>query len=178
MTTDPNQVSATEFGLVRLFSTELDPPDAAAITAQNVNRLLGDDISLDPAKVEVINSMVLEGLGLRNYLVRGYGVAAVDLEGKAAALDALNGLIILIPTSAFMGVDQTLDPNPAIRFIGVFREEAAQPPAPMPQSQAATGTLPPPNSNAHNPSIEQRRSWIGALGALLVAAALVLFFAL
>lgn len=178
MTTDPNHVTATEFGVVRLFSTELDPPDAAAITAQNVHRLLGDDITLDPAKVEVINSMVLEGLGLRNYLVRGYGVAEADLAGKAAAIDALTGMIVLIPSSAFLGIEQTLDPNPAIRFIGVFREEAAQPPAPMSQSTSATGTLPSPKESAHIPSPAHRRSWIGALGALLIAAALVLFFVL
>ena len=178
MTADPNFVTATEFGLVRLLSTELDPPDAAAITAQNVHRLLGDDITLDPAKVEVINSLVLEGLGLRNYLIQGYGVAEADLEGKAAALDALNGLIILIPSSAFMGVEQALDPNPAIRFIGVFHEEAAQPPDAMPPTASATGALAPPSSKLQMSQPARGRSWIGALGALLIAAALVLFFVL
>ncbi|MGI9395165.1 MAG: hypothetical protein ACR2OY_11010 [Boseongicola sp.] len=178
MISDPNHVSASEFGIVRLFSTELDPSDAAAITAQNVHRLLGKDIDLDPAKVEVINSMVLDGLGLRNYLVQGYGIAEADLIGKAAALDALNGLIILIPTSAFRGLEQTLDPNPAIRFIGVFREEAAKPPAPMAQSESATGILPSPATNTQMQLIAHGRSWIGALGALLIAAALVLFFVL
>ncbi|MGI9389201.1 MAG: hypothetical protein ACR2O1_04010 [Boseongicola sp.] len=178
MNSDPNYVSATEFGIVRLFSTELEPPVAAAITAQNVYRLLGEDISLDTTKVEVINSMVLDGLGLRNYLVQGYGIAEADLVGKAAALDALTGLIILIPTSAFQGLEQTLDPNPAMRFIGVFREEAAKAPAPMAQSEAATGFSPSPTTNTQMQLIAHKRSWIGALGALLVAAALVLFFVL
>ncbi len=178
MTADPSHILATEYGLVRLFSTELDPPDAAAINAQNVHRLLGDDIRLDPAKVEVINSLVLEGLGLRNYLIRGYGVVEADLDGKAAALDALYGLIILIPSSAFMGVEQTLDPNPALRFIGVFHEEASSPPEQMPPTASAAGTLPSPKSDMRIPSPAHGRSWIGALGALLIAAALVLFFVL
>ena len=178
MTEDPNHVPATEFGLVRLFATELDPPDAAVITAQNIHRLLGEDIKLDAAKVEVINSLVLEGLGLRNYLIQGYGVAEADLAGKAAALDALNGLIILIPSSAFMGLEQSLDPNPAIRFIGVFREEAARPPEQMPQSASSVGTLSTPKGSAQMSSHDRSRSWVGALGALLIATALVLFFVL
>ncbi len=178
MTDDPNHVAATEFGRVRLFSTELDPPDAAAINAQNFHRLLGKEVTLDPAKVEVINSLVLEGLGLRSYLTRGYGVAEADLAGKAAALDALTGLIILIPSSAFMGVEQSLDPNPAIRFIGVFHEERARPPEAMPPTASATGTLSSAGSKSQMPHPERGRSWIGALGALLIAAALVLFFVL
>jgi len=178
MTADPNHVSATEFGHVRLFATELDPTEAAAINAQNVHRLLGEKIVLDAAKVEVINSLVLEGLGLRNYLIQGYGIAETDLAGKAAALDAMKGLIILIPSSAFMGLEQALDPNPAIRFIGIFREEAARPPEQMPQTASSAGTLVPPKSSAQLHSSDRGRSWVGALGALLIAAALVLFFVL
>ena len=174
---DPNTVKATEFGKVRLFSTELDPEDASAITAQNIHRLLGQDIDLDPNKVEVIASKALDAIGLRTYLTSGYGIAAKDLQGKAAALDALTGLIVLIPTSAFKGQDVTLDPNPALRFIGLFSEETAAPPSMMPTSKSAEGTLPPPDTTPP-PVSNHRRSWIGALGALIIAAILVLTLAL
>ncbi len=174
---DPNHVAATEFGKVRLFSTELDPEDAANITAQNVQRLLGDNITLDSAKVEVFPSRAIESIGLRQYMMSGYGIAASNLAGKGAALDALKGLIVLIPSSAFKGLEQTLDPNPALRFIGVFTEEAAAAPAPMSPHKSAQGDLPPAKGHAR-PIPNTGRSWIGALGALIIAAMIVLFFVL
>ena len=172
---DPAHVKTTEFGKVRLFSTELDPEDASNITAQNVHRLLGEDLDLDSNKIEVTASKALESIGLRQYLHSGYGIAEEDLQGKAAALDALTGLIILIPTSAFKGKEQSLDPNPALRFIGVFDEEAAAPPAPTLKTASAEGVLSPAGSRAR-PVRSAGRSWIGALGALIIAAALVLYF--
>ena len=174
---DPTQVKATEYGKVRLFSTELDPEDASNITAQNVHRLLGENLDLDPKKIEVTASKAIESIGLRQYLHSGYGIAEKDLQGKAAALDALTGLIILIPTSAFKGIEQTLDPNPALRFIGVFDEEAAAPPAPTMKTASAEGDLPPPKGHSR-PIPSAGRSWIGAIGALIIAAALALYFVL
>ena len=174
---DPNHVVATEFGKVRLFSTELDPEDAANISAKNVQRLLGEGVDLDATRVEVIASKSIEAIGLRQYLVSGYGIAGEDLKGKGAALDALTGLIVLIPSSAFKGKEQTLDPNPALRFIGVFTEENAEPPAPMMSRKGAEGDLTPGPSHAR-PIPNAGRSWIGALGALIIAAAIVLFFVL
>lgn len=174
---DPNHVAATEFGKVRLFSTELDPEDASNITAQNVHRLLGTNINLDPDKVEVISSSAVESIGLRQYLMSGYGIAKADLAGKGAALDALKGLIVLIPTSAFKGLEQSLNASPALRFIGVFAEEAAAPATPMTSRKSAEGDLPPGKGHAR-PIPLAGRSWIGALGALIIAAALVLYFVL
>ena len=87
------------------------------------------------------------------------------------------GLIILIPTSAFKGKEQTLDPNPALRFIGVFDEEAAAPPAPTMKTASAEGDLPPPKGHSR-PIPSAGRSWIGAIGALIIAAALALYFVL
>ena len=174
---DPNHVAATEFGKVRLFSTELDPEDASNITAKNVQRLLGKNVDLDTSKVEVIPSRAIEAIGLKQYLISGYGIASSDLDGKAAALDALKGLIILIPTSAFKGQEQTLDPNPALRFIGVFNEDAAAAPHSMAPRKGADGDLTPGPSHAR-PIPSSGRSWIGALGALIIAATLVLYFVL
>lgn len=172
---DPFQVASSETGTVRVFTTELDPEGAAAITAGNVHKLLGSGIDLDPAKVEVFPAKVIQALGLSAYLLEGYGIAEGDLRGKRSALDALTDLIVLIPSSAFKGKAQTLDPNPALRFIGAFSEPAKAPPAPMPRTEAATGTLtsPAPPDTAH---LRQRKgSWIIALGALIIAATLVLF---
>lgn len=172
---DHFQVPSSERGVVRVFVTDLEPEGAAAITASNVHKLLGKDIALDPSKVEVFPAKVIQALGLAAYLYEGYGIAEEDLRGKRSALDALTDLIVLIPSSAFQNQAQTLDPNPALRFIGAFSEPAKAPPAPMARSEAAEGTLTPPR-HVDNAQLRQRKgSWIIALGALIIAAALVLF---
>ena len=176
MTDDAYQVRASELGVVRVFTTNLDPEGAAAISAGNVHKLLGKDIALDPDKVEVFPAKVIQALGLSAYLAEGYGIAAEDLSGKRSALDALTDLIILIPSSAFLGKTQVLDPNPALRFIGVFSEPARAPPAQMSKPASADGQITPPGGSIDPTARRQGRgSWIIALGALIIAATLVLF---
>ena len=176
MTDDPYTVSATEHGSLRIFSTDLDPEGSAAITAANVHKLLGPDVTLNPKKVEVFPAKVIASLGLSKYLADGYGIDPSDLKGKRAALDALTDLIVLIPSSAFGGTAQVLDPNAALRFIGMFSEPARQPPRPMAKSDSAEGQFTPPDVKNDTAKLRQRKgSWIIALGALIIAATLVLF---
>lgn len=176
MSDDDYFVPASELGAVRVFATDLDPEGAAAITPSNVHKLLGDDIELDPSKVEVFPGKVIQALGLSAYLSEGYGIAPQDLKGKRSALDALTDLIVVIPSSAFKGQAQTLNPNPALRFIGLFREPAKAPPVSMAQTDRAKGPLTPPDMAVDPAKLRQRNgSWIIALGALIIAATLVLF---
>lgn len=173
---DPHHIPAGEHGVVRVFTTDLEPEGDAAITAKNVHKVLGEGITLDAARVEVFPSKVIEGLGLSAYLREGYGVPEADLAGKAAALDAMSGLIILIPSSAFGGREQVLDPNPGLRFIGAFAEPRPAPPVQMAASASATGHISPRGTFVTDAGLRQRKgSWIIALGALIIAAALVLF---
>lgn len=173
---DPHHISADERGVVRVFTTDLEPEGDAAITAKNVHKVLGEGITLDASKVEVFPSKVIEGLGLSAYLREGYGIPEADLAGKAAALDALSGLIILVPSFAFGGREQVLDPNPGLRFIGAFSEPRSAPPVQMAPSASADGPLSPKEASAPRAGTGQRKgSWIIALGALIIAAALVLF---
>lgn len=173
---DHYHVSANETGTVRVFMTELDPEGAAAITAGNVHKLLGKGVTLDAAKVEVFPAKVIQSMGLSAYLKDGYGIAEADLKGKRAALDALTGLIVLIPSFAFQSQAQTLDPNPALRFIGTFHETAKAPPKQMAKTDASEGTPKPPVSQIDANELRQKKgSWIIALGALIIAATLVLF---
>ena len=92
MTDDVYQVAASEMDTVRVFATDLDPEGASAITASNVHKLLGDNITLDAAKVEVFPAKVIQALGLSAYLYEGYGIAEDDLKGKRSALDALTDI--------------------------------------------------------------------------------------
>ncbi|NND43329.1 MAG: hypothetical protein HKO04_14770 [Silicimonas sp.] len=172
---DPLEVRAGEHGIVRVFTTDLDPEGDAAITAQNVAKLLGEDISLDPKKVEVFPARMIESLGLSAYLREGYGIPEDGMAGKAAVLEALSGLVILIPSSAFQGKAATLDPNPGLRFIAAFSEEPSAPPERMAPRAASDGTVAPPDASVRDRSDRGRmKSWVIALASLLAAAALVL----
>ncbi len=172
--TDPFEVKATEFGVVRIFSTDLEPQGNAAITAQNVQKLLGEGIDLDPSKVEVFPSQMIEPIGLSSYLSEGHGISEEDLAGTAAALDALAGLIILVRSSAFKGQAATLDPTPGIRFVGAFREPETEPPQSMTEVTSTKGVLSPKGS-APDTFVRHGRGWVLALCALLAAAGLVLY---
>ena len=175
---DPLTVTEHEFGTVRVFTTALDADDASNITAKNVHKLLGD-IDLRPEKVEVVPTRALEGLGLTGYLREGYGVASRDLAGRAAQLDSVAGLVVLIPASAFKGEAQVIDPHPSMRFLGLFHEDKATPPRPMSPSEGAQGTLEQPKEKpVMSTDTGRQRSWLIALGALLIAAALVIFVVL
>lgn len=175
--TDPLAVRSGERGVVRVFTTDLDAAGDAAITPANVARLLGRDIVLDTRKVEVFPARMIDALGLPEYLRDGYGIAAEDMAGKAAVLEALSGLVILIPSSAFRGQDLRLKPNNALRFIAAFQEDPSAPPVRMSHHASAEGVVAP-----SGPSREYRDAerhfiwWLVALAALALSGALVLYF--
>lgn len=171
----PLTVSAHEIGVVRIFTTDLEPEGDVAITPKNVEKILGPDITLDPRKVEVFPAGMIEAMGLPAYLHEGHGIPVETMAGKAAVLEALSGLVILVPSSAFLGKALTLDPNPALRFIAAFEEERPGPPVRMATSASTDGEVPAPTQRSRTEANDTARSWIIALGALLAAAALVLF---
>ncbi|MEM7720525.1 MAG: hypothetical protein AAF222_15100 [Pseudomonadota bacterium] len=175
--TDPFQVLSSERGVVRLFTTELDAEGNSAVTRENVHRLLGDGLELDPGRIEVFPSTVLDAMGLSAYLHEGYGIPQSDLRGTSAALDALKGLVIILASGAFKGQKTVLEPKPGIRFIGLFREVRTSPPVPMTPPASAEGGL---SAGGEMRPLDTRRgnSWLLVLLALLAAAALVLFVAI
>lgn len=174
--TDPLNVSASERGVVRVFTTDLDPKGDAAITPGNVEKLLGRNIELDPKKVEVFPARIIETLGLPMYLHEGYGIPTEDMAGKAAVLEALKGLVILIPSSAFLNREVRLSPNSALRFVGAFREEPAAPPVRMAHHETSEGMVRPAGPSPQYREAERHfKWWIVALLALALSGALVLF---
>lgn len=173
---DPLDVTAGERGVVRIFTTDLEPEGDAAITPANVHKLLGRNIELDAKKVEVFPAKMIDALGLPMYLHEGYGIPTEDMAGKAAVLEALNGLVILIPSSAFRGRDLRLSPNPALRFIAAFREEPLAPPVRMAHHETSEGAVAPSGpSRAYREAERHFKWWIVALLALALSGALVLF---
>lgn len=175
MAFDPYKVLSTENGVVRLFTTDLLPEGDAAITSANVQKLLGEGIELDPSKVEVFPPKAIEPIGMSTYLNEGHGIPEEALEGKSAALDAMTGLVVVIPTSAFKGQEVTLDPLDGVRFVGAFHEQRAAHPKAMADPEAAEGVLSPKGGGHADPLLRHRRGWMLALAALVAAAALVLF---
>ena len=174
---DPLEVRSGERGVVRVFTTDLEPEGDAAITPANVAKLLGKDIALHAKKVEVFPARMIDALGLPAYLREGYGIPDEVMAGKAAVLEALSGLVILIPSSAFRGQNLRLKPNNALRFIAAFQEEPSAPPVRMSHHASAEGVVAP-----SGPSREYREAerhfiwWLVALAALALSGALVLFF--
>ena len=162
---------------MRVFTTDIDAEGNAAITPDNVQKLLGENLLLDASRVEVFPSTVLEAMGLSAYLHEAYGVPIEDLRGQAAALDAMKGLVILVSSSAFKGQTVTLDPKPGVRFVAAFAEPAKAPPVTMTAPDSAEGTLSPKGQPA---PLETRSGNTRPLVllALLIAASLVLFLVL
>lgn len=174
---DQFTISAHERGVVRVFTTDLEPESSAAITANNVHRLLGEGLELDAKRIEVFPTKAVEAIGLAGYLTEGYGIPPQDLKGRGAALDALQGLVVLVASGAFNGKAAVLNPSPALRFLGAFYEPGMAPPVAMEKPISATGNL----SGTSGPVPAKPRArvpWALPLGALLMAAALVLFLVL
>ena len=174
---DPMNVKAGEHGVVRVFTTDLEPEGDAAITAQNVQRLLGPDVSLDGRKVEVFPARMIEAMGLTGYLTEGYGVKSEALAGKAAALNALKGLIILIPSSAFDGQDRHDGPQPGAEIRGCLRRGKGSAPRSHVASRVCRGQCFAVRPFARTPQHRPGPVVVDvALGALIAAAALVLYY--
>lgn len=171
---DPFDVLSSERGVVRIFTTDVDAEGSAAVTPENVYRLLGEDLRLDPSRIEVFPSTVLDAMGLSTYLMEGYGIPEADLKGQAAALDALKGLVILVASGAFKGQAVTLDPKQGLRFVGAFQEPAMAPPEPMAAPESASGPLIPGEREAPL-NMPKGSPWPIVMIALLIAVGLVLF---
>ena len=166
---DPMQVLSSERGVVRVFVAD----ESVALGPEAVHAFLGDGIELDAAKVEVFEAEIIAEMGLSTYLEDGYGIPAEEMETDI--LDALEGVIVLVASSAFQGRAVRLAPNPAFRFVGAFQEPGNAPPKRMAAPKAADGTISVealPQPTAASGSIP---AWLIALVALLLAAGLVLF---
>lgn len=170
---DPMFVPANESGKLRIFTTDLPPEGASAITPTNVEKLLGTPV--EPRKVEIVPHHVVKDMGLSNYLAEGYGISPKSLEGRKAAIDALSGLVIFLPSSAFQGQEATIDPDDSLRFVGLFEEEPQR--AHDMTSSAPKPAEIEPGRRPHTPQQSMRtRSSLIALGALIIAAALLSYF--
>ncbi|WP_170762147.1 hypothetical protein [Ruegeria lacuscaerulensis] len=115
-------VAPHERGVIRLFALDMRPEEAkflrepgAAAQALGVERL-------DSEQVDIFPVSDLEDLGLYGYLNEGCGVSRDQLDRDA--LDAIEGWVMSVRSAAFEGRAVTLKPDPRVRLIDLFTEEA------------------------------------------------------
>lgn len=166
MASDPLNVLASERGVVRVFTGDL--LEEGDVTPETAQGLIGADVVLDPTKVEVFPASAINPVGMAAYLAEGHGITEKDLN--AAALEAMTGLVIVVPSSAFGGREVTLQLNEGVRLVGAYREPYAAPPRPM----AQPGRLEAPLAATAPQAPPMRLSW-GVLALALALLTLVLW---
>ncbi len=164
MPSDPLKVEESEFGFLRVFALDREE----IVTRHGVANLIGAHIDAD--KVEVIDTKDVEAMGLAGYLVQGYGIAEDDVEDEADALNAIDGHVALIPTSAFDGQEAALSPSPPLRFIGLYAEADSEAPTP-------NITPPPAPESVESPKPENTEPRFGLRDLRLAVVTIVLLVA-
>ena len=163
-------VSATEHGLLRAFV--LEEADQSELNITEALGLLGMGISIDVSKTELIKVSDLKPLTFSEYLAEGYGIRSDEIAAKQNELDRIEARILLVPSSAFSGRAQVLEPKLPLRFLGLFREVSAATPEGMSTPDSAKGEV---NINASSSSdgLQPARRGSIVIASLLLAAALI-----
>lgn len=132
MQIDPNYVSSSEIGVLRLYAIDLAPEKITDFTEQPSGEgevwPLKDALGatdLDADCVDVFDVATLEQIGLSGYLVAGNGIAEADVAPYEDMLNSLQGHVAIVLSAAFGGFEGTLNPTPPLRYIAAFREEGA-----------------------------------------------------
>ncbi len=139
-------IPAHETGHLRVFAIDL-PPEAidhfvneADTGAWPLRDALGADL-LRATYVETVAILDLGAMPLSTYLTEGYGLTGEDFRAARPQLDALSGHVLLLPSSAFGQVEQTLAISNPLRWIGTFSEEMRPPELSPLRSTSAKGSL-------------------------------------
>ena len=115
-------VAPHERGVLRLFSLDMRPEEAKFLREPGAaDQVLGVQ-GLDPAQIDIFPVSDLEELGLYGYLSDGCGVSEDQLDRDM--LDSVEGWVMVLRSAAFGGRAATLTPDPGLRLIGLFTEEA------------------------------------------------------
>ena len=175
-------IPATETGMVRVWAIRLPLTRAPAFARPGpdwpLKAALGADW-LDPAKVEAFDVADLAGLGLAGYLTAGHGVDEDALAPDADRLAAVDGWVAVVPSSAFGGRAQEIDPQAPLDFLGAWPELRARPATDRLVSEAASGGIAPAPEPAPPPPKGGAALWVSVAVAVavLVAAALLMLLA-
>ena len=158
-----------EHGQIRLFAVNR-PIDAMARDLRShdkqhlINDLLGRDIPASGAELFALSD--LTGVGLPRYLSDGYTVTPEQISRDRARLDALDGYVLLLFSSAFEGREATLELGSDLTLIGTYGEE-------QPVMTAAPLTADAALPYTGVPSMTPKTAPRGRSGGALIALALI-----
>lgn len=114
----PIKVPANEALHIRVFALSMSDARAKTLPATLSNALGVENI--DPNGVEIFAVSTLGDLSLSSFLIEGNDVIAETVEPDRAKLDALEGHIMLVYSSAFTARAQELTPQPELTLIGTY----------------------------------------------------------
>ncbi len=115
-------VAPNEHGVIRLFTLDMRPEEAKFLREPGAaGQVLGVE-GLDPDQIDIFPVSDLEDLGLYGYLSEGCGVSDDQLD--RSKLEAIEGWVMVLRSAAFGGRAATLSPDPRLRLIGLYTEEA------------------------------------------------------
>ncbi|WP_085307807.1 hypothetical protein [Planktotalea arctica] len=166
---DKMNISATEHGIVRLFTIET----AQAFDHAGLAKALGVD-AINEKHADIITIDDLDELGLEGYLTLGMGIPAQEVAAMRVQLALLKGDVAVIRSAAFNGKATTLAPQEPLRWIASFGEvplDTASTPIKTASAQGhITGKAPPPR-----PSNNKVLLWILGAFALIVLITISMF---
>ncbi|MCR9124517.1 MAG: hypothetical protein NXH82_00175 [Rhodobacteraceae bacterium] len=178
MTDDPFTVAANETGVVRVFEINADESVARAMREGDVplETVLGVP-HVDAEQVEIFPIRDLEGVGLVSYLIDGQGIAPETMGRDRAALEAIEGHVMVVLSRAFKGAATRIVPAPDLGFVAAFREDR---PGFVPEAIPSAASLPFSAPQAADPDGPRRmwRTGSAVVGLTFVALALLLWWLL
>lgn len=168
------EVAAHERGVLRVFSVDLPQDEAAGFLRSFDERgpeVLAEQLgvpALNPDYVEMFAAEDIADIGLPAYLVDGYGVSDAALAADADRLDALEGCVAVIVSSAFDGMAYDLTVRDPLQLVGTYREPPTVPPMDALSSESAEGVL---ETGVEDAPVQRGLpGWmIGVVGALVAA---------
>lgn len=171
-------IPKSEHGVIRVFAVSRPMPDmSAALKSQSKEALAADLLGRDvgPSTIELFPVTDLTGVGLPRYLADGYDVPDDQLRADRARLDALDGYVLLVFSSAFGGAETTLNLPADLTLIGTYGEASPDMHAGHIDSDAAKAYSGTPTLTPPIPPKDRAGSLMVGMG-LLVAVLLLLFW--
>ncbi len=115
-------IAPREHGVIRLFTLDMRPEEAKFLREPGAADQVLGAADLDPDQIDVFPVSDLEDLGLYGYLNDGCGVSEDQLD--RTTLETVEGWVMVLRSAAFHGRPATLTPDPRLKLIGLFTEEA------------------------------------------------------
>lgn len=176
------QIPANETGVIRVFALSMSTEKARALKAGmsenngnshggSLRQLLGG-AALDASHVELFALADLGDMALADYLVEGAGAEPKVVEPDRLKLSALDGWVMIVYSSAFLGMQQVLTPTSELRLIGTYAQEGTDWGA---RIDLSTPSARPRGSGMSEPAPKKRPSDAAMSGRIAMLALLVAF---